>query len=460
MLRLLVIVLLLPLTLIAAPPKQPNLVFILADDQAKWTVGCYGYPQAKTPNLDKLAASGVRFDSAFVVTPVCSPSRTSFFTGRHGIEFGITDWISPAEKPIGLPENAITWPRLLHDAGYKTALIGKWHLGANPHQHPTKQGFDYFYGHIGGGWSPRNPTLEVQGESKTIEGFSVDILTDDAIRWIQENNSNPFAICVHYREPHAPYGPMPPQDEAVFANLDPEIPDAPFLDKEQVKKATRQYLAACTAIDRNVGRILEQLDKSKLTDNTIVIYTSDHGYNIGHHTIQHKGNGHWIAGGARGPKRPNMWDTSLSIPLIIRWPGAMSSPGTVLKPVVSNLDILPTVLTMCGVPAPASAKIRGKDFSGFMNGSTPTKWSDDLFGAYDLHNGGLAYMRMVRTPEWKLVKHLRANGMDELYDLKNDPGEIRNLYNVAKSKAPKAQLETKLRQWMASMDDPLLAEWK
>ena len=439
----------------AAPPPKPNVVFVLTDDQAKWSVGCYGNPQAKTPNLDRLAATGVRFANAFVTTPVCSPSRASYMTGRHGIEFGVTDWIAPVEKEVGLPAGVVTWPKLLQQAGYQTALVGKWHLGAQPHQHPTKNGFDHFYGHIGGGWAPKDPTLEVNGKPTKLDGFSVDLLTDEAIRWVRERRAGPFAVCVHYREPHTPYGPMPPQDEAAYRDAEIAVPDAPGIDKEHVTRQTRQYLAACTAVDRNLGRILAELDALKLTDSTVVIYASDHGYNIGHHSIQHKGNGHWIAGGVNGPKRPNMWDTSLGVPLVVRRPGAATKPGTVLNHVVANIDVLQSVCGMCGVAVPKEANARGVDFSPLLDGEQVKGWRSDLYGAYDLHNGGLAYMRMVRTPQWKFVRHLRANNMDELYDLVNDPGETRNLVGTPKSAAPRAELQAKLAAWRKSIGDPL-----
>src|SRR5262249_21319662 len=156
-----------------------------------------------------LAREGVRFANAFTVTPVCSPSRASYMTGRHGIELAITDWISPEERPVGLPPGVPTWPELLRKAGYTTALVGKWHLGGQPDQHPTKRGFDHFFGNVGGGWNPKDPSFEVGGKPQAFTGFSVDLMTDETIRWVRENKDRPFAVCVHYREPHTPYGPMP-----------------------------------------------------------------------------------------------------------------------------------------------------------------------------------------------------------------------------------------------------------
>jgi uncharacterized sulfatase len=247
---------------------------------------------------------------------------------------------------------------------------------------------------------------------------------------------------------------MPEQDRAVYKDLDPKIPQFRGLDESQIKDWTRGYYTAIHAADRNIGRMLAKLDELGLARNTVVLFTSDHGYNIGQHGIHTKGNGYWVVGGVQGPKRPNMWDTSLRIPLVIRWPGVIA-PGTRVEHVVSNLDTFATVLALLGVPAPADYTQYGRDFSPLLRGQLPS-WDDTLFGQYDLHNGGLAYMRMVRTPQWKLIRHFRCSGLDELYDLTNDADEIRNLFSAAARQAVRRQLEERLFTWMAHIDDPLL----
>jgi choline-sulfatase len=439
----------------AADPPRYNLIAVVTDDQALWTLGCYGNQEVKTPNMDRLAKEGAKFTNAFTVTPVCSPSRTTYMTGRHGIEFGVTDWISPKEHAagVGLPANTPTWPLLLQKAGYKTALVGKWHLGGKPHNYPTACGFGHFFGELKGGFAPVDPVLERNGAPAPTKGYSSNVVTDEALRWVRANAAGPFALCLHFREPHAPYAPVPPEDAAVYKGLDLTIPDEKGLDREQVKRLTREYYAAVHAVDRNLGRVLDELEKLKVADRTIVTFTSDHGYNIGHHQIQHKGNGHWIAGGVRGPKRPNMWDTSLRVPLLVRWPGVVK-PGTEIGQVVANTDMLPGVCGMLGVPVPAGVVHRGLDFAPLLRGETVPAWRTALFGAYDLHNGGLAYMRMARTAQWKLVRHYRCDGMDELYDLAGDPGETKNLYGTAKARAAQADLQARLDGWMKEVGDP------
>src|SRR5262249_50419330 len=158
---------------------------------------------------------------------------------------------------------------------------------------------------------PMNPTLEVDGKEKTLTGSLPDLLTDDAIRFIEKSSDKPFAVLLHFRAPHMPYAPVPEEDSAPFKKLDPTIPESPGIDKAQVKQWTRDYYASVHSVDRNLGRLLDRLDQLKLTDKTVVTFTSDHGYMIGHHTLHAKGNAYWIAGGVHGPMRPNMFEESI-----------------------------------------------------------------------------------------------------------------------------------------------------
>ncbi|MBX3277715.1 MAG: sulfatase-like hydrolase/transferase [Acidobacteria bacterium] len=444
------------------PAQQPsntgyNIVSIVTDDQSIWSIGAYGYRDAVTPNTDRLAREGVRFNNAFVTTPVCSPSRVAFLTGLYGTQAGITDHITVDEAAagIGLPESAVTWPRVLQMNGYRTALFGKYHLGMLPEFHPTRRGFDYFMGSPRGSFAPVDPQLEVAGEMKEIKGAASDIVMDAAVRWIEANRDRPFAALIHFREPHLPYTPMPEADVQPFRNLDPTIPDEKGLDREQVKQFYRDYYASVHAVDRNLGKLLAALERLQLDRRTIVIFQSDHGYNIGHHGIHTKGNGYVIAGGVNGPKRPNMWDTSLRIPLLIRWPGVIEGGGEINETVV-NLDMFPTVLGMLDIRAPAGYRHHGRDFTPLLLGRRPADWRTEFFGQYDLHNGGLAYMRMLRTDEWKLVRHYRARELDELYDLKGDPGESRNLYRDARFRDVRERLQQRLDEYMREIDDPIV----
>jgi len=212
---------------------------------------------------------------------------------------------------------------------------------------------------------------------------------------------------------------------------------------------------ADVTVDRNLGRLLAKLDELKLADNTIVLYTSDNGYNVGHHGIHGKGNGNWIAGGVGGPKRPNMFEESVRLPLLVRWP-AVVKPGTRIEHHVSNVDTFASVLGMLNVAPPSDYKQHGRDFSPLLRGETISDWPDEVFAQYDLHNSGLAFMRMIRTDEWKLVRHHMSKGANELYNLKNDPGETRNRYHDKKVADTRDALQARLTKWQESIDDPVL----
>ncbi len=369
--------------------KRPNVVFVCTDDQARWTIGAYGNSDGRTPNLDRLCQAGVRFDNAFTVTPVCSPSRASMFTSRYSTQFGIEDWIDPTRDPdLGLSPSAILWPELLRGAGYTNMLAGKWHLGSLDEFHPTRQGYDRFFGFRGGGNTPMNPVLEKDGVNGRFAGSLPDLLVDEGIKFLDATHDRPFLLSVHFREPHAPYAPVPEIDAAVYRDKPLSLPEFPGLPRERVMKLTREYYASVHAVDRNVGRLLDTLDRLGLAENTIVFFTSDHGYMIGHHGLWHKGNAVWLVEGKQG-SRPNMFDDAIRVPLLVRWP-AVVKPGTVVTHVVSNLDIFPTVLEATGVRVPPNFKIEGRSVVPLLKGNAdPLKlaWDDTLFGQYDMKHG-------------------------------------------------------------------------
>jgi uncharacterized sulfatase len=308
-------------------------------------------------------------------------------------------------------------------------------------------------GGLGGSYAARNPELEVGGKEQKVEGFSADVVTDLALGFLETNASRPFLLMVHYREPHAPYTPISEQDSAPFKDLDPAIPDFPGLNATQVKNWTRQYYAAVHAVDRSLGRLLARLETLKVADRTIVIFTSDNGYMIGHHGMHMKGNGHLITGegNGRGRQRPNMFEESLRVPLMIRWPGVVRG-GTEYRETVCNLDFWATVPAMLGLKPPADWRQEGIDFSPLLRGE-PYTARRELFGQYDLHNGGQAALRMIRTEDWKLIRNHRTNGLNELYDLRHDPGERTNRFGDAALRAVQEDLQGRLAAWMRGIGD-------
>lgn len=437
--------------------ERPNILFILTDDQAPWALGLSGHPHAHTPHLDKLFKSGAYLPNSFTVTPVCSPSRVSTLTSRYGTEAGISDWLNPRVEPEnGLDPSIATWPRELMKNGYQTALVGKWHLGLLDEQHPTKFGYEFFMGLRGGGTTPFAPTLEVAGKEQKINGLTTDILTDEAIRWLRLYNAKegPFALSLHYRAPHARWLPVRDEDWAPFDNLDPQLPhpDFPDLNVKKVKQMTREYLASVAGVDRNVGKLLEELERLKLAEDTIIIYSSDHGYQMGHNGIWHKGNGIWVLNTPppatkNVPKnqRPNMWDNSIRVPTAIRWPGVIK-PETVIEETVSNLDWFPTILAMAGVTPPKTTIIRGRNITPLLKGKE-VEWNNDLYGEYSTKHQSQTEMRMYRTPEWKLIRDYKNPERDEFYDLKNDPEETKNLIGCEEELVRKKiqDIDSKLR---------------
>ena len=436
------------------PRSRPNIIFLCTDDQAQWAVGAYGNREIKTPNMDRLAARGAIFRNAFTITPVCSPSRAALMTGRYPSELGIADWIDPRKEPdVGLAPEAVTWPELLQRSGYATMLAGKWHLGTRDEFPPTRQGFDRFFGFRDGRNQPIDPRLEVDGQLRQLKGSLPDLLVDEGLRFIDRHRQTPFLLSIHFRAPHTPYGPVPEADSAPYRTLDPTIPDVPGLPRERVKQLYREYFASVSSVDRNLGRLLSKLDEWGLGERTVVIFTSDHGYMIGQHGLWHKGNAAWLTEGKKG-FRPNMFDDAIRVPLILCWPGVVA-PGTVIDRVISNLDVFPTILGIARLGTPSNLEIRRKSFVSLLRGGESGNWDDTLFGQYDMHHYQIARMRMVRTPEWKLVRHFEPGGQDELYHLTNDPGETRDLERSAEPehRSQRAALARRLEDWMTRISD-------
>lgn len=458
--------------------KKPNILFIYTDDQAQWTIGASGNHQAHTPNIDRLAEEGAYLKNSFVTTPVCSPARATLMTGRYASELGISDFIAQPghrlydpDKEIGLDPSTITFAEVLSDAGYTTGLIGKWHLGdwtndSSNKYHPTNHGYDYFMGLTGGGTSPVNPPLEKDGKVQTFEGLTTDILTDEAIEFLKENSEQPFLLNVHYRAPHSAWLPVAETDWEPYRNLDPKIPnpDYPDLDIERVKRMTREYLASVSGIDRNVGRLLHTLDMLQIADNTIVIFTSDHGYTMGHNGIYHKGNGIWVTN-SLPPKhpnieqryRPNLYDQSLRVPTIVRWPGVVES-GIFISETISDLDWFPTLLEMTDTKTSEDKIVRGQSIVPLLKEKKPDYWNNEFYSEYDMINYAQSYMRSYRTEDWKLVRDFKNPERDELYHIAKDPEENINLiYDSRQSIKNKIdELDSKIKETMNQIDDTLL----
>ena len=447
--------------------EAPNIIFLLTDDQAAWAVGAND-SQAKTPHMDRLFLEGAHLKNAFTVTPVCSPSRVSLMTSRYGSELGITDWIHPRREPhLGLSLDHLTFPELLNAHGYVTGLVGKWHMGRTDEYHPTQMGFDYFMGHRDGGWSPVDPTLELNGEQQKFSGLTADVLGEYAVKFVREHQDDRFFLAWHTRAPHARWLPVADDDWAPYEGFDPKLPhpDYPGLDVPRAKRMTREYLASVRSVDRNLGYLLAALEELELVENTVILFSSDHGYNMAHNGIWHKGNGHWLL--TKNPKpsqnipngqRPNMYDTSLKVPTAVWWPGKIRQPISISQ-TVSNLDWYPTILDIAGIPQPKNVVLRGRSFLPLLLGKAVDNWDNNLYAEYSTKHQSHTHMRVYRTPRWKLVRDFMNPERDEMFDLLADPLETRNL--LASPLGAKAQdayqhLSRAILQNMGRIGDPVL----
>lgn len=455
----------------AVAGKQPNIVFIMSDDHGPWAWGRDGHPDAVTPAMNRLADSGCVLNRCFSISPVCSPARACLLTSRYSTETGITDFLGK-DPQIGLESDFVTWPELLQRSGYAAGLFGKWHVGELDRHHPVRHGYDEFKGWRTGAGLSKDPVVEIDGKNEKVNGYTSDILADYAINFMQRKKIGPFLMSLHFWAPHANQGvttedgdrtwhPLPEQDWAIFKDLDPVVPhaDYPKLDIQRVKRMLREYLASVHSVDRNIGRVLDKLDEWGLSDNTIVIYTSDNGYNLGHNGIWHKGNGWWILTDNRDGYRPNIYDNSLRLPAIVRWPGKTRA-GSSSDHVVSNMDWFPTLCSAAGIKDLERYSVRGRDMTPLLTGKMQP-WDDTLFAQYrfwDWDQTG-ASLRMIRTPQWKLVRDLRKTVEDELYDLTEDPDERHNLISVSESQVRTQydQLNRLLRKRMTEIQDPDLA---
>ena len=432
--------------------EKPNIIFILTDNQAKWAVGAYGNDDIHTPNMDKLAREGMMFTNAFTA-PVCSPSRAMVMAGLHAHQVGIDDWINHWETE-GIAPDKTTLAEVLKEAGYTTGLIGKWHLGKEEQYHPTRRGFDYFMGFLGGANKLKDPTLVVNGKEQQVEGFLTDILTDDAIRFVRENRERSFALFLHPWAPHKPYMPVPQEDMAHYVGKNLKVPEVEDFPSERLQKEHREYYASISSIDRNLGRLLNEMDKLGLKNNTMVVFMGDNGYMIGHHDgLDTMGNATFMG---TWKYRPNMFDYSILVPLIICWPEVIK-PGTVRDEMVYSIDFFPTFLEMLkatGSEVIKELKLEGMSMMPLLR-REQVKWRNEVCMFYDMQHGAEAHMRMIRTEHWKLILHYKEEGEHELYNLENDPGEERNLYGKESISEIQDQLTERLAIWQREVDDPL-----
>jgi arylsulfatase A len=424
----LVALLALPCTL-AAQGARPNVVLIMTDDAGYADLGSYGATDVRTPHIDRLAREGIRFTDFYANAPSCTPTRAGFITGRYQqrakLEYPL-GMQRPADYDRGLPVTGRSLPQLMKNAGYATALIGKWHLGWKPEYSPGRHGFDYFFGFKSGfidfytHTSPDSPTHDDLFENDsaiTVAGYMTDLITDRTVRYIERNARRPFFIDVAYNAPHWPY----------------QVPDRPSVARDSARHlgpfddstSTRaDYVAMMERVDQGVGRILDALDRAGLRGNTIVIFTNDNG-------------GEWLS--RNGPlfqNKMSVWEGGIRVPAIIRWPGRIPA-NTVTHQVGITMDLTASILAAANAPVPADVKLDGMNLLPILEGRASPQ-ERTLF--WRAHPG--RQQRAVRSGDWKLIADM---GRPLLFNLKNDIGERHNV--VAEHPAVARRLRDLLSAW-------------
>ncbi len=443
--------------------KKPNIVFILSDDQGPWAMHCAGTTDLITPNLDQLAKTGMRFDNFYCSSPVCSPARASILTGKMPSAHGILDWLAggnveteqyPYMKQQGhphftKPDHAInylegqrTYVQELAEAGYWCALSGKWHAGNSAQVSP---GFAGWFTIAAGGCHYYQADTVEDGVFTYEHRYITDVITDRAIRFLDTRpKDQPFYLSVHYTAPHDPWDEEDHPKEYLDLYRDCEfdsVPNEPVHpweiatwitgDTPEKRKANlRGYFAAITAMDAGIGRIMHYLEKENLLDDTIVVFTADNGMNLGQHGVWGKGNGTYP---------PNMYDSSVKVPFIIRMPG-MQRAGVVSHRVAKHCDIYPTMMDIAGLKPELSEKQPGRSLLPFLNGEE-TDENGDVFICDEY-----GFVRMYRTAQFKLVRRYIGH-QDEFYDMQNDPDERVNLIDSAEHQEIIASMTEKLESW-------------
>lgn len=445
----------------AEPAQPPNIIFILADDHRWDWLGFM--PEApsflETPNLDRLAREGAHLRNAFVSTSLCSPSRASILTGQYMHRHRVVDNQRPEPPDIRF------FPEYLRAAGFKTAFIGKWHMGHDSDE--PRKGFDYWAGFRGQG-DYFDPTLNINGQRRQIEGYNTDVLTDLALDWLKGQAAGRFFLYLSFKAPHFPFEPAPRHRgryqaapvryPPTMANTEANYATQPHwvrqrrysihgvdhmetgrFDNDPVpsfEDLFRRYSETVHSIDENVGRLLRYLDEAGLTRSTLVVYMGDNGFALGEHGFYDK---------------RDAYETSIRVPLLAWAPGRIQ-PGTVITQMVQNIDIAPTLLDAASVAPPADApRMDGRSFWPLLLGRA-VPWRDHILYEYywEWNFPATPTLFAIRTDRWKYIYHHGVWDCDGLYDLQTDPLERHNLIAVPafqeRARALRAQLFDELEK--------------
>lgn len=453
-----------PLSLTAGgqrSPEQhrPNILVFLTDDHGQWAQHTYGNSELLTPNLDRLAARGTRMTQGFAPCPVCSPARASFFTGRMPSQHGIHDYLEEKTYEMAHPwlESEILISELLKDAGYHTGLVGKWHCGLTREPRP---GFDRWFSY----WDTQFPHYGVQrfsdqGHFVIEQGQQSPFLTRRAIDFLYDHkrshpgDDKPFFLFVGYADTHLPHDTAPSDlvetyRSATFRDIpNEELPPChgeallPVDRNPQVERMKHMdYYASVSSVDREVGKVLAALEATGQMENTLIVYTSDHGLNTGHHGMWEKGN---------GSLPQNFFDESIRVSCTLSWPAGGILQNAVCEDFVNHCDLWATLLDI-GRATPdgkIAAKINspGRSYLAQLRGKKAEGWRQTIISEY-------GNARMARTGRYKLIWRYPYDGvrfLDELYDLETDPRETQNRFRDPSLKTITEELTAEIEQYFA-----------
>jgi len=427
---------------------RPNFVFILVDDLRYNALGCTGHPFVKTPHIDRLAQEGMNFVNTFVTTPLCSPARASFLTGQYVRTHGILDNSNRSEASHKL----VTFPKLLRDAGYETAYIGKWHMGNDPTPRP---GFDRWVS-IPGQGQYIDPRMNIDGNNIEAKGYITDLLNGHAVDFIRQKHTKPFCLYLAHKAVHGPFTPAERHKDLYSGMKIVRKPSAtdtlegkPVLKrtlavaeknpKDEMRPGQRlggpsdeailNQLRCLSAVDDGVGEIYKALKETGQLDRTLIVFTSDNGYLWGEHGL--------------GDKRA-FYEESIRIPMVARYP-RLIRPGSAAKGMALNIDIGPTFLDLAGAPIPGW--MQGRSLVPLMTGKS-AGWRQAFLGEYYAEKNfpRIPTWDGVRTERYKYTHYANVPDADELYDLEKDPYEMKNLANDPSARTVLKQMQAELEK--------------
>ena len=416
----------------AASPR-PNVLLIITDDQGYGDFSIHGNPHLSTPHIDRLGQSSVRFDR-FYVNSFCAPTRAALLTGRWPLRTGVHGVTHNREA---MRPGEVTIAEALRGAGYRTACLGKWHNGEQFPYTPPGQGFDEFFGFHNGHWNNYFDAELLRGAKfEKTKGYITDVLTDEAMKFIEANRARPFFCYLAYNAPHSPY----------------QVPDK-YFDKFKAKgfdEKVAAFWGMCENIDENVGRLLAKLDALKLTENTIVLFLTDNGGTAGVKIFN---------AGMRGSKT-SVHEGGTRVPLFVRWPAAKWQPR-VAELITAHIDVYPTLLDLCGVTPPPGPKVDGRSLRPLLE-ARDASWPERVLFTHNPIDEQNKFPGAVRTQTHRLVREIKgpAGGSNakasddsatawQLYDMESDPGQTTDI--AKQNPALVAKLSKLYDEWFADI---------